>query len=130
LRYDAPAVPFGSLLCRAFLCSRRHLRHGLQSNIVWTYANATIPRALRDVIVTEYGIADIRGKSDRDTIAAMICVADGNFQHQLTSSAQRAGKIERSFSLPSHRREPPRPAQGGTGAGAAGGAAAGFPARQ
>lgn len=82
--------------------SRRHLRHGLQSNIAWTYANATLPRALRDVIVTEYGIADIRGKSDRDTIAAMICVADGNFQHQLKASAQRAGKIERSFSLPSH----------------------------
>ena len=82
--------------------SRRHLRHGLQSNIVWTYANATLPRALRDVIVTEYGVADIKGKSDRDTIAAMICVADGNFQHQLKASAQRAGKIERSFSLPSH----------------------------
>jgi acyl-CoA hydrolase len=82
--------------------SRRHLRHRLQSNIVWTYANATLPRALRDVIVTEYGVADIRGKSDRDTIAAMICVADGNFQYQLKASAQRAGKIERSFSLPSH----------------------------
>jgi hypothetical protein len=82
--------------------SRRHLRHGLQSNIVWTYANATLPRALRDVIVTEYGVADIRGKSDRDTIAAMICVADGNFQHQLKASAQGAGKIERSFSLPNH----------------------------
>jgi len=82
--------------------SRRHLRHRLQSNIVWTYANATLPRALRDVIVTEYGVADIKGKSDRDTIAAMICVADGNFQHQLKASAQRAGKIERSFSLPSH----------------------------
>src|SRR5262249_61590337 len=74
----------------------------LQSNIVWDSGNATLPRALRDVIVTEYGIADIRGKSDRDTIAAMICVADGNFQHQLKASAQRAGKIERSFSLPSH----------------------------
>jgi len=85
--------------------SRRHLRHGLQSNIVWTYANATLPRALRDVIVTEYGIADIRGKSDRDTIAAMICVADENFQHQLKTSAQQAGKIERSFSLPSHAAE-------------------------
>ncbi len=82
--------------------SRRHLRHGLQSNIVWTYANATLPRALRDVIITEYGIADIRGKSDRDTVAAMICVADGNFQHQLKASAERAGKIERSFCLPSH----------------------------
>ncbi len=45
------------------------------------------PRA-RDVIVTEYGVADIRGKSDRDTIAAIICVADGNFQDQLKASVR------------------------------------------
>jgi len=103
-QHDLVAVAHQLEDARAIIAvrSRRHLRHGLQSNIVWTYANATLPRSLRDVIVTEYGIADVRGKSDRDTIAAMICVADGNFQHQLTSSAQRAGKIERSFSLPSH----------------------------
>ena len=37
-----------------------------QSNIRWRYGHTTIPRHLRDIIVTEYGIADIRGKSDRD----------------------------------------------------------------
>src|SRR5262249_37398587 len=26
--------------------SRRHLRHDLKSNIIWTYANTTLPRAL------------------------------------------------------------------------------------
>ncbi|MGH9648432.1 MAG: acetyl-CoA hydrolase/transferase C-terminal domain-containing protein, partial [Bryobacteraceae bacterium] len=34
-----------------------------QSNIRWRYAHTTIPRHLRDVFVTEYGIADIRGKT-------------------------------------------------------------------
>jgi acyl-CoA hydrolase len=79
--------------------TRDHHRR-VSSNITWTYANATIPRALRDIIVTEYGIADIRGKSDRDTIAAMIGIADARFQARLTDDAQRAGKLERSFALP------------------------------
>ena len=40
--------------------------HGkLESNIVWEYAHSTIPRHLRDVVVTEYGIADLRGKRTR-----------------------------------------------------------------
>ena len=41
-----------------------------QSNIRWTYAH------LRDIVVTEYGVADLRGKSDADVIAAMLQVAD------------------------------------------------------
>ncbi len=45
-----------------------------QSNIRWRYGHTTIPRHLRDMIVTDYGIADIRGKSDRDVIAAMLAI--------------------------------------------------------
>jgi hypothetical protein len=66
------------------------------SNIVWRYANATVPRHLRDVVVTEYGIADLRGKSDRDCIAAMLDIADSRFQPTLRQQAQRAGKLEES----------------------------------
>lgn len=72
------------------------------SNIAWSYANTTVPRALRDIIVTEYGAADLRGKSDRDTIAAMLGVADSAFQPQLQAQAQRVGKLERAFVLPTH----------------------------
>ena len=43
-----------------------------QSNIRWTYGHETIPRHLRDIFITEYGIADVRGKSDADVIAAML----------------------------------------------------------
>jgi acyl-CoA hydrolase len=69
------------------------------SNIVWRYANATVPRQLRDVVVTEYGIADLRGKSDRDVIVAMLAVADASFQPGLLAAARSAGKIEPSFKL-------------------------------
>jgi acyl-CoA hydrolase len=67
------------------------------SNIVWRYANTTVPRQLRDIVVTEYGIADLRGKSDRDVIVEMLKVADGTFQPGLIQAAKRAGKLESSF---------------------------------
>ncbi len=70
------------------------------SNIVWEYPETTIPRHLRDIVVTEYGIADLRGKSDRDTIAAMLSIADARFQDQLLQRAKNAGKIEASFAIP------------------------------
>jgi hypothetical protein len=72
----------------------------LTSNIRWNYGHTTIPRHLRDVVVTEYGIADLRGKTDRDVIAAMLAVADSRFQDDLLARAKRAGKIEASFELP------------------------------
>ena len=31
------------------------------SNIVWEHPHESVPRAYRDIIVTEYGIADLRG---------------------------------------------------------------------
>ncbi len=76
-----------------------------QSNIRWRYGHTTIPRHLRDMIVTEYGIADIRGKSDRDVIAAMLAITDSRFQDELLRQAKDAGKIERSFELPKSVRD-------------------------
>jgi hypothetical protein len=70
------------------------------SNIVWEYPETTIPRHLRDIVVTEYGIADLRGKSDRDTIAAMLSIVDARFQDELLQRAKHAGKIEPSFTIP------------------------------
>jgi acyl-CoA hydrolase len=70
------------------------------SNIAWRYANATVPRQLRDIVVSEYGIADLRGKSDRDVIVAMLAIADASFQPQLLAAARGAGKVEPSYQLP------------------------------
>jgi Acetyl-CoA hydrolase/transferase C-terminal domain len=75
------------------------------SNILWNYGYTTIPRHLRDIVVTEYGIADLRGKSDRDVIAAMLVVADSRFQDELLRRARDAGKIERGFELPAACRD-------------------------
>src|ERR1700682_297678 len=76
-----------------------------QSNIRWSYGHETIPRHLRDVIVTEYGVADVRGKSDADVIAAMLGVADSRFQAELTRQAKDAGKLPNNFEIPSGYRE-------------------------
>src|SRR4029077_4947611 len=73
------------------------------SNIRWNYGNITIPRHLRDVVVTEYGVADLRGKTDRDVIAAMLAVADSRFQDELLRQARGAGKIERGVEAPAAR---------------------------
>ena len=63
------------------------------SSVVSNYGHTTIPRHLRDVYVTEYGIADLRGACDEDCIATMAAVADSRFQHELLSRANAAGKL-------------------------------------
>jgi acyl-CoA hydrolase len=82
------------------LRASRTVRGKTQSNLRWRYGHTTIPRHLRDIVVTEYGIADIRGKPDREVIARMLAIADARFQDELLREARDAGKIERSFELP------------------------------
>jgi acyl-CoA hydrolase len=76
-----------------------------QSNIRWSYGHETIPRHLRDVFVTEYGVADTRGKSDADVIAAMLQVADSRFQGELARQAKDAGKLPKDYAVPAAHRE-------------------------
>jgi hypothetical protein len=76
-----------------------------QSNIRWNYGHETIPRHLRDVFVTEYGIADVRGKSDADVIAAMLAVSDSRFQDELTRAAKDAGKLQKNYEIPAAYRQ-------------------------
>jgi acyl-CoA hydrolase len=76
-----------------------------QSNIRWSYGHETIPRHLRDVFVTEYGVADVRGKSDEDVIAALLQIADSRFQDELARIAKDAGKLRRSHQIPAAFRE-------------------------
>ncbi len=80
--------------------------HGrLVSNILWDYGQCTIPRHLRDVVITEYGIADIRGRQDWETIAALLNISDSRFQQQLLAEAKRAGKIMSDYRIPEVFRE-------------------------
>ena len=75
-------------------------KHGTVSpNILWNYGHVTIPRHLRDIVVSEYGIADLRGRTDRDCIAALLAIADARFQGALLAEAKRAGKIEGDYRI-------------------------------
>ncbi|WP_248799168.1 acetyl-CoA hydrolase/transferase C-terminal domain-containing protein [Pseudomonas sp. MWU13-2105] len=71
----------------------------VNSNIVWEYGHCTIPRHLRDIVVTEYGIADLRGRTDAQVIEALLNIADSRFQSGLIEQAQKAGKLAGDFRL-------------------------------
>ncbi|MCG8394422.1 MAG: acetyl-CoA hydrolase [Pseudomonadales bacterium] len=70
------------------------------SNVLFRYGHNTIPRHLRDMVVTEYGVADLRGKTDEEVVMAMLNVADSRFQIELMEEAQAAGKLRRDYQIP------------------------------
>lgn len=67
----------------------------IQSNVRWSYGHTTVPRHHRDIVISEFGIAAIRGKTDSQTIAAMLGIADAAFQPDLREQAVAAGKLAR-----------------------------------
>lgn len=86
------------------LPATRQSRGSIESNIVWEAGMETIPRHLRDIVVTEYGIADLRGKSDAEAILSMIAIADSRFQERLLDQARAAGKLPAEAILPARHR--------------------------
>lgn len=106
-QYNFVAQAFALEGARSMLTleSTRGTGRNAQSNIRWSYGHTTIPRHLRDVIVTEYGVADLWGKSDADVIAAMLCVADSRFQGELMRQAKDAGKLPKVYEIPTAHRE-------------------------
>ncbi len=94
-----------SILC---LRSTRTKAGRTTSNILFSYGATTIPRHLRDVVITEYGIAQLHGKTDSETIAALLNITDSRFQDGLLREAQAAGKIPREHRIPeAHRNNTP-----------------------
>ncbi len=81
------------------LPSTRTRKGKRQSNIVWEYPHTTIPRHLRDIVVTEYGAADLRGKTDAQVIGALLEITDSAFQPQLLQQAQKAGKLPADYQI-------------------------------
>lgn len=77
----------------------------VESNIVWNYGHLTIPRHLRDIVVTEYGVADLRDRADADVIAELICIADSRFQDDLVEEAKAAGKLPADWEVPEQYRK-------------------------
>jgi hypothetical protein len=106
-QYNFVAQAFALQGARSILTVEATRRAGAkaQSNIRWSYGHETIPRHLRDVFVTEYGVADVRGKSDADVITAMLAVADSRFQAELARQAKDAGKLPKEFEIPAAHRD-------------------------
>jgi len=94
----AHALPDGHALLQ--LRSTRKERGRVRSSIVFNYGHITIPRHLRDILITEYGIADLRGKTDSEVAAALIEVADSRFQDALVRKAKQAGKLRKDYKVP------------------------------
>ena len=82
------------------LRSTRQVRGGIESNIRWNYGQTTIPRHLRDLFVTEYGVADLRGKSDSECVEAMLSISDARFLDVLSAEAKSHGKLAVDFAIP------------------------------
>lgn len=72
----------------------------VSSNIVWRYGHTTIPRHLRDIVVTEYGVADLRGATDEDVVIRLLDIADSRFQEALRRAAVKAGKLPADYRIP------------------------------
>jgi acyl-CoA hydrolase len=106
-QYNFVAQAFALPDARSILTlnSTRGVGHKATSNVRWSYGHTTIPRHLRDIVVSEYGVADLRGKSDEDVIAAMLSIADSRFQPALLRRAKEAGKIPTNFQIPAYARE-------------------------
>jgi len=96
----AQALPDGHSIIQ--LRSTRNDGKRIKSNIVFNYGHITIPRHLRDIVISEYGIADLRGKTDSDIAAALIEIADSRFQQELIAQAKNAGKLKQDYVLPEH----------------------------
>ncbi|WP_426802739.1 acetyl-CoA hydrolase/transferase C-terminal domain-containing protein [Xanthomonas campestris] len=63
------------------------------SNVRWNYGHTTIPRHLRDIYITEYGIADLRHKTDQDCVLEMAGICDAHFQTALLAQASQSRKL-------------------------------------
>lgn len=87
---------------RSLLMIRSTAEEGgqLESNLRWSYEHITIPHHLRDLVITEYGIADLRGRSEEAVATALIEIADSRFQDELVREAKRAGKVSQSYRVP------------------------------
>ena len=98
----AHEIPGGKLIMaiRATRGSGKNLR----SNIVYNYGHTSIPKYLRDIIVTEYGIAHIKGVSDGRIAEEMIKIADSRFQPQLVREAKKHGKLAPDYEIPEEYR--------------------------
>jgi acyl-CoA hydrolase len=82
------------------LRSTRYAKGKISSSIVPFYGHVTIPRHLRDIVVTEYGVAFIRGCTDQEVIKRLLNITDSRFQQELMDWAKKVGKLDKQYKIP------------------------------
>jgi acyl-CoA hydrolase len=103
----AHALPDGRLIM--MVRSTRNEKGKAKSNIMYNYGHCSIPKHLRDILVTEYGIADIRGLPDSKIVEEILKVTDSRFQDGIIKEAKLHGKLAPDFELaPEYRQNTPK----------------------
>jgi acyl-CoA hydrolase len=76
---------------RSIIALQSTNRDGTRSRIVARLADGvvTTPRAEADLVVTEYGIAELRGRTLAERARALIAVADPSFRSALVKASER-----------------------------------------
>jgi acyl-CoA hydrolase len=83
---------------RGIIALRSTAKGGAISTIVPTLAlgaEVTVPSQDTDTIVTEYGIAELRGRSVKDRLRALTAVTHPNFRTWLVDESERLGIVPR-----------------------------------
>lgn len=93
----ANALPDGRSLIN--LRATREVGDRVESNIVWNYGHTTIPRHLRDIVITEYGIVELRARTDSEIIEELLKITDSRFQQALMQQAKKAGKLRPDYEI-------------------------------
>ncbi len=106
-QYNFVAMAHALPDARSVLMLRSTYDHkdGVRSTLVWNYAYETIPRHLRDVVITEYGVADLRAQPDGEVVKRLIAIADSRFQDDLVAQAKAAGKLNADYEVPEAHRQ-------------------------
>ena len=97
-QYNFVAMAHALPEARSILCLRstRTANGKTSSNVVWNYGHTTVPRHLRDIVVTEYGIADLRGRTDREIVEALVGIMDARFHSDFRRRCQARRQTARA----------------------------------
>lgn len=98
----AHAIPDGKLIMA--IRSTRGSGKNVKSNIIFKYGHCSVPKYWRDILVTEYGIAHLRGLSEEQITQEIIKIADSRFQPSLIKEAKKHGKLAPEWELPEEYR--------------------------
>jgi acyl-CoA hydrolase len=71
-----------------------------ESNVVPQLAHVTVPGPSTDLVVTEYGVADLQSKNAGEVLDELVSICDSRFQEDLISFGQATGRLPSGYRAP------------------------------